>query len=132
MPWYVHRQYRPSEEPLAGLVSIGGPFAQRADAEWMRSRWPLDAPANMAVVDEKPFPEPTARAGRVWVIAVTDAKLAERFPDYVFRVGPFASRKQGQRWIDATSLAIVDAVPWMFSGNGQWKTTFEADLNSIV
>lgn len=129
MPWYVHRRYRSSEELLAGLVSVGGPFAQRADAEWMRSRWPLDAPANKAYVDEEPFPEPTGSAGRVWVIAATDSKLAERFPDYVFKVGPFASRKQGQRWINDTSLAIVDAAPWMFSG--AWTTTFEADLRTI-
>jgi hypothetical protein len=131
MPWYVHRRYRTSEEPLAGLVSVGGPFGRRDDAEWMRSRWPLDAPANKAYVDEEPFPEPAGTADRVWVVAATDPKLAERFPDYVFKVGPFASRKQGQRWIDEVSLAIVEAVPWMFSGTGGWTTTFEADLRTI-
>ena len=131
MPWYVHRRYRPFE-PLAGLVSVGGPFEQHADADWMRRRWPLDAPSNKAYVDERPFPEPIATAGRVWVIAATDPKLAERFPDYVFKVGPFASRRQGRRWIDDASAAIVDAVPWVFSADGGWTTTFEADLRAIV
>lgn len=132
MPWYVHRRYWPFEVPLAGLVSIGGPFEQRADAEWMRNRRPLDAPSNKARVDEKPFPEPAATAGRVWVVAVTDVKLAERFRGYVFTVGPFASRKQGRRWIADASAAIIDAVPWMFSSDGEWTTTFERDLRAIV
>jgi hypothetical protein len=132
MPWYVHRQYRPSEEPLGGLLSIAGPFERRADAEWMRSRWPLDAPSNKAYVDAEPFPGPTATRSRVWVAAATDAKLAERFPGYIFKVGPFASRKQGERWIADASTAIVKAVPWMFTPGGRWTTTFEADLRPIV
>ena len=129
MPWYVHRRYRHSvEEPLAGLVSIGGPFEWREDAEWMCAQWPRTAAPNIPYIDEKPFPEPSARPGRVWVVAATDAKLRERFPGYVFKVGPFTSRRQGQRWIDAASVAIVEAVPWMFAPDGRWTVVFEADL----
>jgi len=47
-------------------------------------------------------------------------------------VGPFASRKQGQRWIDDTSSAIIDAVPWMFASDGRWTTTFEPDLKTLL
>jgi|SRR6476469_9120698 len=132
MPWYVHRRYRGSEERLSGLVSIGGPFQRREDAEWMRSRWPLDAPSNSAYINREPYPGPAGKPGRVWVVAATDAKLDERFPDYVFKVGPFASRKQGQRWIDDTSSAIIDAVPWMFAPDGKWTTTFEPDLKTLL
>ena len=132
MPWYVHRSYRSSEERLAGLVSVGGPFEQLADAEWMRSQWPLDGPSNSAYINQEPYPAPTGKPGRVWVVAATDAELEKRFPDYVFRVGPFASRRQGQRWIDDTSSAIIDAVPWMFASDGRWTTTFEPDLKTIL
>jgi hypothetical protein len=130
MPWYVHRRYRGSEERLAGLVSIGGPFQRRQDAEWMRTHWPRTAPPNAAHVDQKPFPEPIAKPGRVWVVAATEARLGERFPGYVFKVGPFTSRKQGQRWIDTASAAIVKAVPWMFAPDGRWTVVFEADLRT--
>ena len=131
MPWYVHRRYRHSGQgPLAGLVSIGGPFAWREDAEWMRTHWPRKAPPNTSYIDEKAFPEPAAKPSRVWVVAATDAKLGERFPGYVFKVGPFTSRKQGQRWIDAASEAIVEAVPWMFAPDGRWTVVFEADLRT--
>jgi hypothetical protein len=37
--------------------------------------------------------------------------------------------------VDAQSLAAlcaVQAVPWMFSIDGEWTTTFEADLRAIV
>jgi hypothetical protein len=45
-------------------------------------------------------------------------------------VGPFTSRKQGQRWIDTASAAIVKAVPWMFAPDGRWTVVFEADLRT--
>ena len=131
MPWYVHRRYRHSAEgPLAGLVSISGPFESCEDAEWMCARWPPTAPPNIPSIDEKPFPQPAGKPGRVWVVAASDAKLGERFPGYVFKVGPFASRRQGQRWIDAASAAIVESVPWMFAPDGRWTVVFEADLRT--
>jgi hypothetical protein len=131
VPWYVHRRYRHSaEEPLAGLVSVGGPFEWREDAEWMRARWPRTAPPNTSYIDDKAFPEPVGKPGRVWVVAATDAQLEERFPGYVFKVGPFASRRQGRRWIDAASAAIVEAVPWMFAPDGRWTVVLEADLRT--